>query len=722
MLIILLILSIVLLTGSFSYAIFTSNIEHNNALNIITGNLYSVITSDDLVNNQITVPTGSTYLDITVTNVNSRDVKVNLYYSADANVEITYDINHAMPPSREGMVLTTYGSESDKIILRIRIDNNSGSNQLVTLGSDAGLFDKELTFPSDKRELSLDYGSCFRFIQNTVTDYHSSCPKDVVIPSTINNEQVLAVGNSAFMEEGIISVSFPNTLQTIGSTSFYKNNLTNLIIPNSVTTIGDSAFRDNQITNVVIPNSVTNLGSLVLNNNQLPDNEAFIYERNTSGTETTKLISYGGSNRNNIEIPNNTTVIGASSFIEQEISKVVIPTSVTTIEASAFQNNILTTINIPNSVTTIGSYALRDNQLTTYTGMNGVTSLGSGILNNNLLSDSQAFIYKRNSNGTIDNTSIVSYGGAKKDNVVIPSQVTDISNYAFVSVGLKSVTLNNNVTSIGYRAFAENELNSIHLPQSIYSIASYAFYSNEISNLTSERKIEDILKAVGIFNKNLLPTEQSFMYNSANPHILISYGGASKDIIIPNQFTIIQESAFNNTELNSVILPNSITEIGVHAFFGNNLTTIDIPSSVTTIGYGALGQNMLVDEEAFIYKRNSDGTIDYTTIIGYGGARKENVVIPEGVTTIVDYGMRYGFIESLTLPSTLTTIGNNAFDANNITEVTIPESVTLIGNNAFNIRFSYRLEITVDGKSNASDFASLGNNWQGDVGMVIYNP
>ena len=169
-----------------------------------------------------------------------------------------------------------------------------------------------------------------------------------------------------------------------------------------------------------------------------------------------------------------------------------------------------------------------------------------------------------------------------------------------------------------------------------------------------------------------------------------SYGyEAISDIEIPSNIdgvrvVTIGTQAFNAKEITSVIIPETVTTIDTNSFRGNQISSLVIPSSVTSIGSYAFNNNQLPDEEAFIYARKSGGGEDRTTVIGYGGANKDNVIVPDGFLTIGTQAFYSCGISKITLPDGLTTIGNNAFNANNLTELAIPDTVTSIGNGAIN--------------------------------------
>ena len=160
---------------------------------------------------------------------------------------------------------------------------------------------------------------------------------DIVIPEkvTINGKEyvVTSIGNQAFFENPVTSVSIPNSVTSIGDEAFRGcTKLTSVNIPNNVTQIGEWAFAGTAITSATIPNGVTTLSKSIFNG-----------------------CDYLAS----VTIPNSVTSIGYKAFYRcLNLASIIIPNSVTSIGELAFwECRSLTSITIPNSVTSIGAQA-----------------------------------------------------------------------------------------------------------------------------------------------------------------------------------------------------------------------------------------------------------------------------------------------------------------------------------------------------------------------------
>jgi len=102
---------------------------------------------------------------------------------------------------------------------------------------------------------------------------------NVIIPGSINDKKVVAIGGFAFDSKQLISVVIPNSVTDIEYNAFNNNQLTNVTIPDNVTSIGNSAFSSNQLTTVTIPSSVTSIGDYAFG------------KSNSSNPNLTKIIN-----------------------------------------------------------------------------------------------------------------------------------------------------------------------------------------------------------------------------------------------------------------------------------------------------------------------------------------------------------------------------------------------------------------------------------------------
>ena len=162
---------------------------------------------------------------------------------------------------------------------------------------------------------------------------------------------VTAIGDLAFDQKLLTSVTIPDSVTAIGSGAFSVNALTSVTVPDSVITIGSGAFYDNDLTSVTIGNSVTTIGDDAFGANALTSLAL------GNSIVTIGLQAFAGNSLTSVTIPDSVITIGEGAFVLNALTSVTIGNSVTSIGLAAFAANDLTSVTIPASVATIGAFA-----------------------------------------------------------------------------------------------------------------------------------------------------------------------------------------------------------------------------------------------------------------------------------------------------------------------------------------------------------------------------
>ena len=165
---------------------------------------------------------------------------------------------------------------------------------------------------------------------------------------------------------------------------------------------------------------------------------------------TAKIISCDNNGSTTVSIPSTTSIDGSTY-------------SVIAINSNVFQNCTgLVSVNVPSSVTSIASNA--------FYGCNSLTSINV---------ESSDTIYS-SVNGVlfdINKKTLIEYPAGKSGAYSIPSTVTSIGDYAFMSCkSLTSVDIPTSVISIGnYTFYGCSGLTSATIPSSVTSLGNFAF-------------------------------------------------------------------------------------------------------------------------------------------------------------------------------------------------------------------------------------------------------
>ena len=162
-------ISLLVIGGYFSYAMFTVSKEKNNAISIVTGNLTYELLVDGTKSTTLSVPANTTKeFTITLNNINNRTARFNFYYvgTLASNVTAGYKTGDGIniPPEAKGVNLEKSGTSGSSNTYIIKVSNNTSSSKTINLGVQVGLDYNDLTLPSNghlfeevKKETVADY-------------------------------------------------------------------------------------------------------------------------------------------------------------------------------------------------------------------------------------------------------------------------------------------------------------------------------------------------------------------------------------------------------------------------------------------------------------------------------------------------------------------------------------------------------------------------------------
>ncbi len=174
--------------------------------------------------------------------------------------------------------------------------------------------------------------------QVVITDYIGS-DLEVVIPSKIDNMPVVALGEKAFADSNITSITIPASITKIGNMCFA--NTASLVTVNfeditKLKHIGSGAFRSTAYENVTLVND-NNLA--ILNNILIRSFASGNVELKAGITEIASEAFFDRQDVVSVTINDGCKIIRTNAFSEMyNLERVFIPSSVTTIEDDLFVN------------------------------------------------------------------------------------------------------------------------------------------------------------------------------------------------------------------------------------------------------------------------------------------------------------------------------------------------------------------------------------------------
>ena len=354
----------------------------------------------------------------------------------------------------------------------------------------------------------------------------------------------------------------------------------------------------------------------------------------------------------------------------QTLTSVTLPNCLERIEGSAFYGcKSLMNIVIPDSVTYIGYKAFYECE--------NLTSITIGACVKEIFREAFAMCYKLNH---VNITDIAAWcaikfnyapdsgssnplqhrdlylNGELVTNLVIPDNVTTISDYAFYYyTNLKSITWGKNLAQIGEFAFSGSNVAEIIIPDNVTSIGSGAFFNCD--NLTTVTIGNGVILLGGAFSGKKLEKFYGKFASADN-----------RSLVINGNWTSF--AYYGLTEYN---VPDGVLFVsGTH---GSKLNKITIPKSVVSIsGFSKSATDVVIQDSA--------ATIEERAFYEYKGT---SISLGKGITSIETYAFyNCPNIKTLDIPDSCTKIGNWAFQyCEGLTEVTIGKGMQELSGYSF---------------------------------------
>jgi prepilin-type N-terminal cleavage/methylation domain-containing protein len=101
---------------------------------------------------------------------------------------------------------------------------------------------------------------------------YTGTSKDIVIPTSLDGRDILAIYQQVFKNKDLVAISFatPSKIKQIHNSAFLDNKLSSIVLPNSIERIDYGAFMNNNLTEINLPANLKTLEDKVFfGNNDL---------------------------------------------------------------------------------------------------------------------------------------------------------------------------------------------------------------------------------------------------------------------------------------------------------------------------------------------------------------------------------------------------------------------------------------------------------------------
>lgn len=606
---------------------------------------------------------------------------------------------------------TAYGSYVGNVLNGTSVTKVDFPARLTVLGEQAFYSNatiEEVTFPEDSRLTTIG-AQAFMF----------SGLQKIQLPASLNNTDVIAIGNQAFyLISEITDFSFAeggNGEVTLGESALAFSSsapVTSITLPR---TLAD--FTENGTTIPALANGASVFSaslqsiSVEQGGEQFASEDGMLYSADYSRLILCPTAKSGTATVNKL-----TKVIGSNAFRGcRSLTQIVFPedSELTTIESYAFANcgdpKSFTNIELPAGVTSIGADVFMNCPITSVTLPAAFEDFDSTIFNScntltsiNVAEGNKAYTSKDGVLFSADGKTLLLYlstrtdasytvpegtetiaarafsGNTSLQSVIIPGTVGNIEANAFSNcTNLSSVTINESdtVLVLGNYAFSATAISSISLPARTTALGNNLFSSTSLESIS----FGDDSDLTTIGNNTFLGTDLT-------------------ELTLPAGLRSIGDSAFNGcTSLTRITISEGLTTLGQSVFSGcTALDTVNLPASLQTIGE-LLFANCTSLKNINFAQNAQIRELPYNTFEGCTAL--ESITIPAGLTEITgkpepdvnESTLNHGLFQGLTALKTVsfadgsncTVIGTSAFENSGLESIVLPASVSTIESSAF---------------------------------------
>lgn len=373
---------------------------------------------------------------------------------------------------------------------------------------------------------TLTSASDFTFSNGEITEY-TGTDTVVVIPSTIDGEPVISIGNTTFYNnKSIQTVIIPEGVTEIGDFSFKLcTSLSSVTFPSTVTNIGDSAFYScSKLSIIQFPDALETIGPYAFSNcdslSTVNFNEGLlnIGYRAFEGCYTLESVVFPGSLEG----------LGAASFSScSSLKSVIINSGLTSILTATFARcGDLTFVSIPNTVTSLGLNSFQYcHSLEFFYIPSSITSIGEYSFNaNNSASEEEAI---------------------RLENLIIQAVAGSYAETYAIEKGIPYVTV-----AEGYIP-GKNEETGGHTHQTLTNATQYSSYYTKILNVSDASTLVSgsLPKGLGVYADGTIggvPTQAGtfeFVVNTTMgemPYTITVLENTAANVEADNDYEILQ--------------------------------------------------------------------------------------------------------------------------------------------------------------------------------------